>query len=173
MSPGDIIGSARRRGWQPAETAPWGERDILVRYPSGGADVWQRVYGRPVHAQVTHWAELPGAPGEADTLQVALDWAEERDDYPVELRQRIADLLPRLRIATPWVDDEDVPEVFRRVLGGGNGELAVVTPFERGYVALIEPLAGGEPYASDPYSTPEEAQADGDRELRRRGWVTL
>lgn len=45
--------------------------------------------------------------GPAEILAVALDWSEEHDDYPVELRARIASLLPRLRIG-----------VWREITGG-------------------------------------------------------
>lgn len=119
----DILAAAPPRvGWQAVETAPWGLRDILVRYGGGGHDVWHARHGRPVMADITHWSELPpfpDAPSEADALQVALDRAEEFDEYSIELRQRIAELLPRLRIASAWMPiNEDATEVARVCVGG-------------------------------------------------------
>jgi hypothetical protein len=42
-----------------------------------------------------------------EALAVALDHAEETTLYPQQLRQRIANLLPALQIAGPWVRDEE------------------------------------------------------------------
>ena len=173
----DVLAAGRRPvGWQPVETAPWGQRDILVRYGGGGHDVWRARHGRPVMAVVTHWSELPappGAPSEPDAMAVALDLANERDEWPVELRQRIAELLPRLRIAGPWltVPLEGLQSEYQRGAAGGGVALAMVTTTGEGtrWTPLIADPE--HPGLLPRTATSELAREAADARLRELGWV--
>lgn len=175
----DILAAASPRvGWQPVETAPWRDRDVLVRYGSqGGVGVWRAEWGPPVVHTVTHWSELPaepGSPSEADALAVALDRAEELDEYPIELRQRIAELLPRLRIAGPWLVTypsrlEGFHPEYQRA--ATVGEVALVTTTGEG--TRWTPLIGDpdHPGLLPRVATSELAREAADARLRELGWV--
>lgn len=177
-TPADVLSVGRRPvGWQPVETAPWGRRDILVRY-GGGHDVWHARHGRPVMADVTHWSELPadpGAPSEPDAMAVALDLAQERDEWPIELRRRIAELLPRLRIAGPWLVThpprlgEGLHPEYKRA--ATVGDVALVTTTGEG--TRWTPVIGdpGHPGLLSRTATSELAREAADARLRELGWV--
>lgn len=156
--------------WQPIETCPWGQRDVLLlRYPPGVCHVWPAT-NQPVTA--THWAELPPPPGSTtpDALAVALDWAEEHDDYPVTLRQRIAALVPKLQIVSPWLTiTEDGNEEARFELGPQRGMVAEIHVNNGSLSMWVEGRAAYRSWRGSRNAARHEA----DEALRRAGYLLM
>ena len=105
---------------------------------------------------------------------VALDLAQEHDKWPVELRQRIAELLPRLRIAGPWMvihpprSEEDYHPEYQRT---ATVVVALVTTTGEG--PRWTPLIGDpdHPELLPRTATSELAREAADARRRELGWV--
>lgn len=137
-------------------------------------------------------------PSKAEALAVLLDHAEETSEYPLEVRQRIARLLPQLQLAGPWVNT-----ITARVPGPqsqGRRALALSTSYSdefcmvESWVVSVDLVPGGgradywtawshtPPVQSTRLATVqlgtllpsrEAAQAIADQWLTREGWLLL
>lgn len=75
----------------------------------------------------------------AEALAVALDHAEETGEYPAELRQRVAALLPQLGLVPPWKLSPWGENTWRR------GHHAEVYRHSGAWTARVDPGVPGFP----------------------------
>ena len=108
-------------------------------------------------------------PTTAEALAVALDHAEETGEYSPELLQRIADLLPTLRITTAWVVTETrwlgQPQYDLHSTHGRH--LAEVVDSPSDCIARCAPTSWTPAW----FSERDEAQKHCEDLLRKDGWT--
>lgn len=110
-------------------------------------------------------APVPEPTSLAEAIHVALDHAEDTGEYSDDLRQRIAKLLPNMKIATGWAEDNAWVQRC-----GPDGMIVAMVSVTSLFaeVCIVGPMI-----RSDTQKTEDNARAWCDEHLRANGWILI